>query len=191
MDPVNSYRSYVLARTLIAAVAIASILPFTFKKKKVKDNSSSELDPDFTYFRSAKRYTTKPTDHDSKFLAFRGYLLQKTAPLSSSSPYVIQFVCHPNFEQQRKVISYFIFNKKEGTFDRMETLPEGFVRANAYHNYMTNLGHPRGLYYELNLYTPDGQSNHHTSRVKGINFLRDDSHDFKHGTTKGRHWRVK
>ena len=89
------------------------------------------------------------------------------------------------------VTSYFIFNKKEGSFDRLETLPEGFLRANAYHNYMTNLGHPRGLYYELNLYTPDGQSNHHTSRVKGINYLRDDSHDLKYAITKGQHWRVK
>ena len=86
------------------------------------------------------------------------------------------------------MVLYYISNKAKGGFDCLDSLPVGFQRGNSYHNYKTDLGHPKGPNYELNLCTRDGKSRHHTSRVKGIHFQRDDSHDLNHGTTKGRHW---
>ena len=99
-------------------------------------------------------------------------------------------VCLPSKHQTHtKTITYHTFKDTGDLFDKTTSLPQGYVRANAYHNYVSKSGHAKGLYYELNLYTPDGQSKHHTTRVKGIHFGRDDSHDQNYGTTKGRHWR--
>jgi len=58
----------------------------------------------------------------------------------------------------------------------------------SYQNYKSSSGHSKGLFYEINLYTRDGSSNHHTSRVMGSTYDRDNSHDLNAGPIKGAHW---
>ena len=153
------------------------------QNKQNRRKSMSKFDPNFEFFGSAKRRTSAGTDHDSKFEAFREHVLhgKSNLALTFQPPFVIQFVCHPNFEQHRKTISYFIHNEATNDFEPAQVLTPGFRRANSYHNYVTDagVGHPKGLYFELNLYTMGGVSPHHTSRVKGIDFVRDDSHDLR------------
>ena len=146
----------------------------------------SSFGPDFEHFRTASGYRNRSTDHQSKFDAFRRFVMDgRKSPADSS--FVIQFVCHPNFEAYAKTVTYFQ-SDDEGGFHKSSHLPNGFKRANSYQNYKSTSGHPKGLFYELNLYTGDGHSNHHTIRVTGSNYTRDNAHDLKAGNTKGPHW---
>jgi len=147
----------------------------------------SSFDPDFIFFRSSRPYQNRFTDHESKFNAFRSFALEGQPPSDIQGAFVIQFVCHPNFLAQSKTITYFVHNGS-GNFERTDDLPAGFRRANSYKNYKSADGHPKGLFFELNLYTPSGSSAHHTSRVQGSTYTRDDSHDKCSGPTKGPHW---
>jgi hypothetical protein len=149
----------------------------------------SDFDPNFDHLRNARRYSNTITDHDSKFEAFQDYVLNGTkSPVRNA--FVIQFVCHPNFKAHLKTTTWYALNEGTGDFEVAVTLPQGYRRANSYKNFKTERGHghENGLYYELNLYSQDGTSRHHETRVKGINYVRDDAHDIHHGTTKGRHW---
>lgn len=148
----------------------------------------STFDPDFAHFREASGYRNRRTDHESKFQAFRDFVVSNKAPSGFSSPFVIQLVCHPNFEAHRKTVSFYELSDEGDRFDQIDALPGGYLRANSFKNYKSNSGHPRGLFYELNLYTKDGISHHHTSRVSGSTYERDSSHDQKPGTSKGKHW---
>jgi hypothetical protein len=148
----------------------------------------SHFHPDFTHFQGASGYRNRTTDHESKFQAFKQFVFSGSKASSFSDSFVIQFVCHPNFEAHRKTVTYFTLNTSTGEFDQSDSLPEGFQRANSFKNFKASGGHPKGLFYELNLYTRDGRSRHHTSRVTGSAFHRDDTHNQKHGATKGRHW---
>ena len=86
--------------------------------------------------------------------------------------------------------AYFSFNSSSGEFDNESSdLPGGYKRANSFKNYKSSGGHPKGLFYEVNLYTFDGASHHHTSCVSGSIYSRKSEHDQSHGKTKGRHWR--
>lgn len=127
------------------------------------------------------------TDHQPKFDAFRDFL-NGNRPERVTGTFVIQFVHHPNFQEYSKTIEYYRYN--DGSFDRSDNLPHGFRRANSYQNYRTpkGTGHANGIFYELNLYTSDGRSAHHTSRVHGSQYARDASHDVNPGATKGKHW---
>lgn len=158
----------------------------TCRQSNLKSSMSS-FDPDFNFFRSSRPYRNKSTDHESKFMAFRSFALEGQSPSNIEDVFVIQFVCHPNFMTHSKTVTYFLHNGS-GEFDRTDDLPAGFRRANSYKNYKSDKGHKKGLFYELNLYTPSGSSAHHTSRVKGSAYARDDSHDQRPGFTKGPHW---
>jgi hypothetical protein len=153
----------------------------------------SHFDPNFDHFRNAVGYCNRTTDHESQFNAFKNYVGAGTNSLLRGS-FLIQFVCHPNFEPHRKTITFYVYDEETGSFQQSTStvicgdLTIGFQGANSYKNYKTASGHKKGLFYELNLYTKDGRSNHHTSRVTGSNYTRDDSHDQHHGSTKGRHW---
>jgi hypothetical protein len=147
----------------------------------------SSFDPTFEHFRAATGYQNRRTDHQPKFDAFRGFVLDGTLR-TSDLHFVIQFVCHPNFQAHAKTVDYFEL-QDDGSFSRLSALPSGYHRANSYQNYKSATGHPKGLFYELNLYNGDGRSKHHTSRVKGSTFERDDNHDQNYGSTKGKHWR--
>ncbi|KAL7581107.1 hypothetical protein ACA910_005908 [Epithemia clementina (nom. ined.)] len=147
------------------------------------------LDADLSFFASATGYRNIRTDNDHKFQAFQSFAQNnRKARTPFSDPFVIQFVCHPNFEPDRKEIAYYTYNPDTDDFDSSETLPSDFRRANSFQNYKSSGGHPKGLFFELNLYTHEGQSNHHTSRVKGSTFSRDNSNDQEQGSTKGPHW---
>jgi hypothetical protein len=150
-------------------------------------------DPTFKYFQQASGYRNRRTDHEAKFKLFLDYMIRNERMTSMIEDvvdtFVIQFVCHPNFHPESKDIVYYVYNG-HGNFDSSTSLPLGFARANSFKNYKTTpgIGHEKGLFYELNLYTSTGISHHHTSRVKGTRFERDDSHDQRSGITKGQHW---
>lgn len=148
----------------------------------------SRFDPDFRHFASASGYRNSHTDHESKFAAFRAFAVDGKLPSITDPPFVIQFVCHPNFQPHSKTVTYYEFAPDNVGAAKMDELPSGYRRANSFKNYKSTTGHPKGLFYELNLYTMDGSSKHHTSRVTGSHYTRDDSHDKQHGTTKGAHW---
>jgi hypothetical protein len=160
----------------------------------------SHFDPDFLiHFRSASAYRFRTTDHEDKFRAFRQFASHDdhqggaTTHHDFREPFVIQFVCHPNFHAHEKTITYFVLGDAAAaggdvSFQESSTMPDGFRRANCYKNYKSKGGHPKGLFYELNLYTRDGRSTHHTSRVHGSTFSRDDGHDQAQGSTLGKHW---
>jgi len=146
----------------------------------------SHFDPEFHHFAAASGYRNRRTDHESKFRAFHDYVVEETAPPDFAAPFVIQFVCHPNFEPNLKTVTYYELTS-DG-FEEHAQLPSGYHRGNSYKNYKSASGHSKGLFYELNLYTKDGVSRHHTSRVTGSQFARDNSHDEHPGPTKGSHW---
>lgn len=143
-------------------------------------------DPNLEYFRSASGYRNVASDHARMFESFRSFAMSGT-PTSVAEPFVIQFVCHPNFLADQKEAVYYLF-QEGGCVISSDSLPSGFQRANSYRNYKSAAGHPKGLFYEVNLYTSSGVSHHHTSRVSGNHFERDASHDQNFGTTKGKHW---
>lgn len=146
----------------------------------------SHFDPDLRYFANASGYRNTYTNHESKFRVFRDFVVEGRAPSSEHSPFVIQFVCHPNFGANLKTVTYY--ELVPDGFEARDQLPSRYRRANSYKNYKSALGHPKGLFYELNLYTKDAVSTHNTSRVTGSHFARDDSHDMRPGHTKGAHW---
>jgi len=137
----------------------------------------STFDPQLTHFKSASGYRNHRTVHNDKFQAFRKSLVQGKRPAfdkkknSKMSPFVIQFVCHPNFAGHLKTISYYELVGDK--FELRDQLPPGYSRANSYQNYKSPSGHPKGLFYELNLYN----STPKTSTVTGTNYVRDNSHD--------------
>jgi len=127
----------------------------------------SSFDPDFTHFSSSRPYRNTRTDHEPKFESFRTFVVNGQASTKipgQGGPFVIH--CQS--------VSYFSSNEK-GEFEESADLPPGFHRANSFKNYKSTDGHPKGLFYELNLYTSRGGSAHHTSRVQGAQFPRDDS----------------
>ena len=152
----------------------------------------SSFDPNFDNFRSASGYRNRTTDHESKFDAFRSFVLDTNFAGhndGTADAFVIQFVCHPNFHAGDKTVLYYERTSAEGNdFERTTNLPPGYKRGNSYKNYKSRSGHPKGLFYELNIYTRDGRSNHHTSKTTGSNFDRDATHDQNYGSTKGKHW---
>ena len=108
--------------------------------------------------------------------------------------YIIQLTTHPNFEAESKLVQYF---QKHG--DHFQNVTEsdaiinGYRQANSFKNFKTEkgVGHSKGLYYELNLYSASIRySNHHTSSTTGSTFVRDSSHDINQVQTKGPHWTV-
>ena len=110
--------------------------------------------------------------------------------LVKEKDYVIQLVESPNFSDD-KTIKYFkkVDNKFEEISEKL--ILENYKKANSYKNFKTNrgVGHPKGLFYEFNLYTRQQKySPHHISTVKGNSFHRDNSHDSEHIENKGPHW---
>ncbi len=148
----------------------------------------SNFDPSFQYFRHASGYRNCRTDHELKFQSFKDFVCNGKHVNRLSESFVIQFVRHLSFEADRKSVLYYTFNPSQGDFAVSDRMPNGFKRANSFKNYKTKEGHPKGLFYELNLYTVDGNSMHHTSRVGGSSYPRGSEHDKDHGTTKGPHW---
>ena len=139
---------------------------------------------------SATPYRQTRTEHEANFREFIDWA-QKDESVSSvgSSKYLIQYVRHPNFQQNNTDVKWF---KKAGsTFVEVDD-SSGYKRANAYKNFRTapQVGNPNGMFYELNLYTSDAQmtSQHHTSTISGSSYVRDGSHDKESIPTKGPHW---
>lgn len=117
----------------------------------------SQFDPDFEFFQSASGYRSCATDHESKFNAFNSFVCNGVKSPDFQDSFVIQFVCHPNFEAQRKTVTYCTIDATTGGFAVSNSLPGGYKRANSFKNYKSSGGHPKGLFYELNLYTLDGR----------------------------------
>lgn len=148
----------------------------------------SRFDPGFSFFQNSSGYRNVHTDHEAKFRAFKKFVCDGEKEFGFKDSFVMQFVCHPNFAAGSKTVTYYTYNPTSGEFERSDSMPQGFKRANSFKNYKSSGGHPKGLFYEVNLYTSDGRSGHHTSRVSGSNFPREQGHDQQHGITKGSHW---
>ena len=137
---------------------------------------------------NAKPYNDIITDYEEEFNAFLEWEKTKITKKSNET-YIIQFVKHPNFEQENKEITYF---KKDGNSFKVCNDTNGYKKANSFKNFKTNKGedHKKGLFYELNLYLDNKEiSYHHTSTIHGSIFLRDASHDGEMVQTKGKHWK--
>jgi len=122
-------------------------------------------------FRSASEFRNRYTNHESKFDAFREFVLNDGSnksveggdpTLSGAEPFVIQFICHPNFNPDDKEVAYYEYSSADTadgktSFQEKPTLPPGgYKRKNSFKsfkNYVSTSGHPNGLFYELNLYT--------------------------------------
>tara|TARA_Y100000996_G_scaffold412857_1_gene399887 strand:- start:2107 stop:2541 length:435 start_codon:yes stop_codon:yes gene_type:complete len=103
--------------------------------------------------------------------------------------YIIQLVECPNFEHKKKIQYYKKTDDKFVEVEEKDIL--NYKKANSFKNLKTNknVGHPKGLFYELNLYSNViNYSNHHTSTISGNRFTRDSSHDINSVVTKGIHW---
>uniref|UniRef100_A0A0G4HKI0 Uncharacterized protein n=1 Tax=Chromera velia CCMP2878 TaxID=1169474 RepID=A0A0G4HKI0_9ALVE len=136
--------------------------------------------------KSASGYRNRRTDHDDKFAAFWDWN-SKGSTSTAIGNYVIQLVAHPNFQPELKTVLYF--RREAAGFVKMDALHD-HKRANTFKNYRTSngVGHPKGYFFDLNLYVMDGVSMHHTSTVSGKQFARDNWHDGPSVATKGPHW---
>lgn len=84
----------------------------------------SSFDLDFRHFSSASGYRNRRTDHEEKFNSFRSYVIDGEAS-SLTESFVIQFVCHPNFQANRKTVAFFKLDCRTGKFDEFDELPPG------------------------------------------------------------------
>ena len=137
----------------------------------------------------AQPYRNIRTDKEEYFNQFLQWTKTSQHNNSISDEYIIQLVSHPNFEPNNKEVRYF---KKENNLFEETELTQEYKKANSFKNFKTNkgIGNPKGMFYELNLYSKKIQySNHHTSTVNGLNFERDSSHDNEQVNTKGTHWK--
>ena len=128
------------------------------------------------------------TDKESYFTQFIDWQKNGNHKNQIVEDYVIQFICHPNFEAHNKTINYY--KKIDNRFEEITDIAN-YKKSNSYKNYKTNkgIGHMKGLFYELNLYSNiQNCSNHHTSTINGRKFERDSSHDGDFVSTKGSHW---
>ena len=131
---------------------------------------------------NAAPYKKIHTDHESKFRDFMEWQKGSPIPNEPLSHYVIQFVKHPNFQQDDQTVKTVLWFEHEGNaFVLRNECPSGYKHGNCFKNFKTEKGqgHPNGFYYELNMYLPEGQcSNHHTcTRIEQ-----------DHVPTKGVHW---
>ena len=116
----------------------------------------SHFDPNFRFFNDATGYRNCYTDHEAKFQAFKDFVCNGINCISFTESFVIQFICHPNFQAHAMTITFYTLNINTGEFEESSSLPAGYKRANSFKNYKSSEGDVKGLFYEVNLYTLEG-----------------------------------
>ena len=120
----------------------------------------------------AKPYRNIRTDNEAKFDDVWSFL-KGESPGPAQDCYAAQIVHHPNFNAHLREEKWFVSDMDGARLEN--TKPDGFQKENSFKNYRTDagVGHPKGIFYEFNLYKQNPTSTRRPSTADGSLYPRD------------------